>query len=262
MARTPGGRARTTRIAMWFTLALVALFGAEIGLATSQSPRVRAPGPIQLLNETFRAAGRSDAFHYRAVWRADGVLQVVVGDARPSSGSESVAVGNDRFSVVYTGQEAYFEGVAAALRDQLGLPATTASADAGKWISLQQSDGPFPSVEEGVTTSAALGQVLIAPSAISPAHRTHGVLLTRITGRIPHGRVVTGSARLDLLTRSKLPAAYSAHGSGGGQSWSSTITFSRWGANNAIEAPAGALPFSSLQRSTPVPTRTPTSLST
>jgi hypothetical protein len=208
------------------------------------------------------AAGGSDAFHYRAVWRADGVSQIVVGDARPSSGSESVSVGDDRFSVVYTGQEAYFEGVAAALRDQLGLPATTASADAGKWISLQPSDGPFPSVEGGVTTSAALAQVLIAPSSISPAHRTHGLLLSRITGRIPHGRVVTGWARLDLLSRSKLPAAYSAHGSDGGQSWSSTITFSGWGLNSAIKVPAMSLPLSSLQRATPVPSTTPARLST
>jgi hypothetical protein len=258
MARAPGVQARTTRIATWVTLGLVVFLGTEIGLATTQSPSVQAPGPVQLLHEALTAAGGSDAFHYRAVWSADGFSQVVVGDARPSSGSESVSVGSDRFTVVYTGQEAYFEGGAAALRDQLGLPAATASVDAGKWISLQQSDGPYPSVEEGVTTSAALAQVSIAPFATSPAHRTHGVLLSRITGRIPHGRVVTGWARLDLLSRSKLPAAYSAHGSGGGQSWSSTISFSRWGANDAIEVPAGALPFSSLQRSALAPRNTPT----
>jgi hypothetical protein len=257
MARTPGVQARTTRIATWVTLALVAFLGIEIGLATTQSPSVPAPGPVQLLHEALTAAGASDAFHYRAVWSADGFSQTVVGDARSSSGSESVSVGGDQFTVVYTGQEAYFEGVSAALRDQLGLPAATASVDAGKWISLQPSDGPFPSVEEGVTTSAALAQVLIAPSATSSAHRTHGVLVSRITGRIPHGRVVTGWARLDLVSRSKLPATYSAHGSGGGQSWSSTITFSRWGENNAIKAPAAALPFSSLQGSATLPGKTP-----
>jgi hypothetical protein len=257
MARTPGVRTRTTRIATWVTLALVAFLGTEIGLAATQSRRVPAPGPVQLLHEALTAAGASDAFHYRAVWRADGVSQTVVGDARSSSGSESVSVGGDRFTVVYTGEEAYFEGGSAALRDQLGLAAPTASVDAGKWISLQPSDGPYPSIEEGVTTSAALAQVLIAPSATSPAHQTNGVLLSRITGRIPHGRVVTGWARLDLVSRSKLPATYAAHGSGGAQSWSSTITFSRWGENNAIEAPAVALPFASLQGAAPLPGKTP-----
>ena len=149
MPRAPGEKSRTTRIATWVTLALVAFVGIEIGLATTQSPRPRALGPSQLLDESLRAAGGSDAFHYRSVWRADGVSQIVVGDARPASGSESVSVGDDQFTVVSTDQAVYFRGVAAALRDQLGLPATTASADAGKWISLLPSDGPYPSLEEG-----------------------------------------------------------------------------------------------------------------
>ncbi len=237
MARAPGEKSRTTRIATWVTLALVAFLGIEIGLATTQSPTPRALGPTQLLHESLRAAGASDAFHYRSVWRADGVSQIVVGDARPASGSESVSVGGDQFTVVSTGQTVYFRGVPAALRDQLGLPATTASVDAAKWISLQQSDGPYPSLEEGVTTSVALAQVSIAPFARSAAHRTRGVLLARITGRIPHGRVVTGSARLDLSARSKLPAVYSARGSGGGQSWSSTIAFSRSGRTHRHQGP-------------------------
>jgi hypothetical protein len=252
MARAPGEKSRTTTIATWVTLALVAFLGIEIGLAATQSPRVRALTPMQLLHESLRAAGRSDAVHYRSVWRTDGVSQIVVGDARPASGSESVSVGGDQFTVVSTGQVVYFQGVATALRDQLGLPATTASVAASKWISIQPSDGPYPSLEAGVTTSVALAQVSIAPFARSTAGRAHGTHLARITGRIPHGRVVTGSARLDVSARSRLPATYSAHGSNAGQSWSSTITFSRWGARSAIKAPAGAVPFSTLQGSAPV----------
>jgi len=245
--RRPGRGARTTRVTTWVALAVVAVLGTEIGLATTKSPTVRAPSPEQLLRESLTVAGAADAFHYRAVWRANGVSQIVVGDARPASGSESIVVGGDRFTAVFTGQMAYFEGNAAALRDQLGLPVATASANDDKWISLQPSDGPYGSVEEGVTTSAALAQVVIAPLATSHPRRTHGVVVSRITGRIPHGRVVTGSARLDLVSRSKLPTTYVAHGSNGGKPWSSTIAFSHWGASVGIKGPtAGALPFSSL----------------
>ena len=250
-------RARTTRVATWIAFGLVAVFGTEIGLAATQSPTVRAPGPVQLLQDALTAAGRANAFHYRAVWRTDGLSQVVVGDARPSSGSESVSVGADRFAVVFTGQVAYFEGDAAALRDQLGLLAATASANAGKWISLQHSDGPYPWVDEGVTTSAALAQVSIAPRATSLGHRIHGVLLSKITGQIPHGQVAAGSAWLDLTSRTKLPAAYAAQGSDGGQSWSSTIVFSGWGESDAVTPPARALPFSSLEGAPPVAGTTP-----
>lgn len=258
MARAPGVRERTTRIASWVTLALVAILGTEIGLAVTQSPKARSPGPVQLLQEALTAARTENAFHYRAVWDADGVSQIVVGDARPSSGSESVSVGGDSFTVIFTDQLEYFQGDVTALRDQLGLPAPTAVASAGKWISLQQSDGPFPSVGEGITTSAALAQVVMAPFATWPAHRIHGVLLSRITGRIPHGKVVTGSAQLDLLARSKLPEAYFAHGSEGGQPWSSTIAFSRWGDSTALVAPTGARPFSSIQDTGPASPTTPT----
>ena len=250
-------RARATRVATWITLALVVVLGTEIGLAATQSPTVQAPSPVQLLQDAMTAARTADAFHYRAVWSSDGFSQIVEGEALPSSGTESVSVGGDRFTVVVTGQMAYLEGNAASLRDQLGLPAATALANAGKWISLQQSDGPYPSVNEGLTTSAALAQVVIAPTSTAPVHRTHRPPLSRIKGKIPHGQSVTGSAQLDLISRSKLPALYSAHGSGGGESWTSTIAFSRWGDEVAVNAPTEARPFSSLQDSAPPPSKTP-----
>ena len=257
MAGTTGVRTRVTRVATWVVVALVAVLGTEIGLAATQSPAVRAPSPVQLLQEALIAARTADAFHYRAVWSTDGFSQIVEGDALPTSGKESVSVGGDRFTVVVTEQMAYLEGNAASLRDQLGLPAATALANAGKWISLQQSDGPYPSVNEGLTTSAALAQVAIAPSSTEPVHHTRTPPLSRIKGKIPHGQMVTGSAQLDLISRSKLPALYSAHGAGGGEPWTSTIAFSHWGEKVAVDAPTGARPFSSLQGAVPSSSRTP-----
>ncbi len=255
MATTPGGTTRTTRIATWVTLAIVVFLAAEIGLAVTQSPRVQPPSPAAAAPRgpgRCRRIGRLSlpsgverrTASRRSWWETLGLLR----DRKPSPWAVTAS------PLSSTGQVAYFEGVAAALRDQLGLPAASASLYAGTWISLQQSDGPYPSVE-GVTTSAALAQVLIAPSATS-AHRIHGVLLSRITGRIPHGHEVTGSARLDVLSRSNLPAVYSAHGADGGQRWSTTITFSRWDVNSPVSAPAAALPFSYLQGSPPVVRKT------
>jgi hypothetical protein len=244
MIRTHARRAPITKVAIWVALALVAIVGIDNGLALIQSSP--APNPVEILQEALSVAGAADAFGYHAVWRADGVSQIVVGHARPSSGSESVSVSGDQFSVISTGQIVYFEGDATALRDQLGLAAATASKNAGKWISLQESDGPFLSVDEGLTTSAALAQIVIAPSATSAERRAHGLLLSRITGRIPHGGVVTGSASLDVTSRTKLPVSYSAEGNYGGERWSSTIGFSHWGEKSAVKAPASAIPFSSL----------------
>jgi hypothetical protein len=249
MARTAGARARARRITTWVTVALLAVLGTEFGLAATESPTLRVPGPSGLLREAFGAAAAAGTFHYRAVWRAGGVSQVVVGDAGPSSGVQSVTIGSEGFTVIVTAGMAYVEGDAAALRDQLGLPTATATAAAGRWVALGPADGPYPSIEqEGVTTSGALAQVLMAPAATSSVRGSHGVLVARIIGRIPHGGVSTGSARLDVAARSGLPASYAAHGSNGGQPWSSTIAFSRWGEHVAESAPAGAVPFASLLR--------------
>lgn len=230
-------------LSTWIALAVLAVLGVEIGLAF----RTPAPSPNQVLQQVFTAAGAADAFHYTATWRTDGVSQIVVGDAAPSSGSEAISVGGEQFSVVFTGKELYFDGDGAALRDQLGFPEKLASENSGRWISLEPSDGPFPSLEEGLTTSAALAQLAIAPSTTSTARRIHGVLVSQITGAVPHGQAVTGSASLDLIQRSKLPVSYAAHGSYGGHSWSTTIAFSRWNEKIGLNVPPAALAFSSLQ---------------
>lgn len=216
-----------------------------IALAARQPP---AAPPGQLLQASLTASAAADAFHYRAVWRDGGVSQTVIGDARAASGSEVVSVDGSRFTAVLTGHVLYFDGDEEALRAQLGLPPVTATQYAGRWISLEPSDDPYPFVEEGLTTSAALAQVLIAPDATSPLRTPQGMPQSRITGRVPHGRSTAGSAVLDVLSRSKLLVTYSASGSDGGQSWSSTITFSHWDEHVAIDTPLGAVPFSSLPR--------------
>jgi hypothetical protein len=231
------------------TLILVAAIGLEIALAATAPATKGAPQPSQILRDSLVAAGARADFHYRAVWQTGGLTQSIVGDARLSSGTQSVSVGGARFNAELVDQVVYFRGDAAALRNQLGLPTTTASSDTGKWISLQQADGPYQSIEEGLTTEMALSQVLIVPRAVA-SHGTKGARSVRITGPIPPGsrnQVVRGTARLDVSARTKLPSSYLARGSNGGQPWSASITFTRWGEDVPVTTPPGALSFGSLQ---------------
>jgi hypothetical protein len=237
-------------LATGVTLTLVAAIGLEITLAATAPPTKAAPQPSQVLAETLVAAGTRADFHYRAQWETGGLAQTIVGDARLSSGAQSVSVGGARFSAELVDQVVYFRGDAAALRDQLGLPTVTALSDSGKWISLQQSDGPYQSIEQGMTTETALSQVLIVPSAVSSSHPTRGARSVRITGQIPPGsrnQVVTGTARLNVSARTKLPSSYLARGSNGGQPWSASITYTRWGEDVPVTAPPVAISFGSLQ---------------
>jgi hypothetical protein len=249
----PGRKWRPRRIsgiATGVTLALVAALGLEIALAATTPTTKAAPSPSQVLNDSLVTAAATANFHYRAVWQTSGLTQTIVGDARLSSGTQSVSVGGAQFSAELVDQVVYFRGNPAALRDQLGLPTTTALADAEKWISLQQSDEPYQAIEEGLTTETALSQVLIVPRAVAPGHPSPAAVPVRITGQIPPGtrnQVVTGSARLDVSARTKLPSSYLARGRNGGQPWSASITFTRWGEDVPVTTPAGALSFGSLR---------------
>ena len=243
-------RRRITGVATGVTLILVVALGIEVALAATAPAAKPVAKPSKFHPVSLVAAGASASVHYRATWHTNGLTQTIVGDAGLSSGTRSVSVGGAQFSAVLVDRVVYFRGNAAALHDQLGLPTTSASADTEKWISLQQSDGPYQSIEEGLTTETALSQVLIIPSAVTAGHRRRGAGAVRITGRIPPGtrdQVVTGSARLDVAARSKLPSTYVAQGRNGGQPWSASITFTRWGENVPVTAPAGALSLGSVR---------------
>ncbi len=239
-------RRRTSRVVTVVTLAIVVAIGAEIALAATGTTKPHPPTPSQLLRASLGAASTATSFHYRATWQIGELRQTIVGDVEPTSGTQSGSVGEAHFSAMLVGQEVYFRGDAAALRDLLGLPATVASKAAGSWISLQQSDGPYSSIVEGLTTETALAQVLIAPRATSARHGGPEVPLLRITGQIPPGsrnQVVTGSARLDVDPRSKLPHAYLAGGRDGGQPWSTSISFTGWGEEVPVTTPQATLPY-------------------
>jgi hypothetical protein len=241
-------RRRITGVATWVTLTLVVAIGLEIALAATSPSIKAAPKPAKILSDSLVAAGGAASFHYRAVWQTGGMTQTIVGDAGLSSGMQSVSFGGAQFSVVLIDRVIYVRGDSAALRDQLGLATTTASADAGKWIALQQSDGPYQSIEQGVTTETALSQILIAPRVLS-THLHRGSRTLRIAGPIPpgtRGQVITGSARLDMAARSKLPSLYLGHGRNGGQPWSASITFTQWGEGVPVTPPPAALPYGSL----------------
>jgi hypothetical protein len=233
------------------TLALMIVIGTEIALAATGASTSHGVTPSELLRRSLGAAESAGSFHYDATWQTNGLVQSIVGDARLSSGTQSVSVGGGHFISVLTGTVVYVQGDDTALRHQLGLLSATATATARarKWISIRQSDGPYPSMESGLTTESVLAQVVIRPSAtasITPRHRPR---LVRISGSIPsgsHDQVITGSARLDVAARSDLPSAYSARGRNGGQPWSVSIIYTRWGEHVQLPSPRDPLPYASL----------------
>ena len=151
----------------------------------------------------------------------------VVEDSTLQSGVETVAIGQERVSIVLADGNAYVTGNRQGLLSYMGLPASMATALAGQWISIPPSDRGFTSVTSGLTLSSALHQVTPAGSISQGKQKTvNGQSTISVSGTGS-----TGQARTSLFIATKgnrLPVeAVAATGNGKAVS-GEIVTFARW----------------------------------
>jgi hypothetical protein len=241
--------------------ALVALaIGLGIGLGTSgtggvvNDPRAAS----SLLRSVLRAANAAGGFHYESSSTqsstSSSLTQVTVGDAGASSGRQAITIGNSHFTVLVVGQTAYFDGDAVATSATLGLPATTATRYAGRWISLVPGDSPYQSVYAAVTTSSALhDNITFSPRREVSGTKYDGKDVIALSGPLTpiEGQPAKGTATLYVTAaRPHLPVGYVEKGTVGAGSTRSTLAFtihfSTWGVQVPVTAPSGAVAFASV----------------
>jgi len=241
-------------------LALVVLAGAAAGIvvlttsgSTSSTPTVVA-GPAaaeRLVQASLAAAEAAGTFHYVSTSTTNGVAQTTVGDAAPDRGRQVITIGAHTFTVLVVGTTAYFQGDAATLQSELSLDPLVAAAHAGQWISLAPSDGPYQSVYAAVTTKSALDDtVTIAAKAVLSDTTIGGTSVTPVRGPLtPIDQTpITGTARFDVhSSRPHLPVRFSGSGSVNGQQAAVSVTFGHWGEPVTVDAPSGAVAYSTLQ---------------
>ena len=264
----PSGRRPRRRVVTVVVIALVlALVLAGGGVAvfvggsnttvTNPSKTAISPAARQLLQSALSAARRVNAFHYVATSSlsgSQGFSQKTIGDAGPSSGRQDITVAGQKFTVLVVGQACYLEGNAAALTANLGLSSASATAHAGQWISLAQSDAPYASVYAAVTAPSALADnITVKPQSQLPAGRVDGRRVQIVSGAIApitignQTQAPKGTATLAVRASSPhLPVRYTERGTQGRQTSRSTVTFGRWGEAVSITAPSGAVTYASL----------------
>lgn len=237
--------------------------GLAIGLATrgggsgangSPAPSTAASAAVAqaraLYRQALAAANASTGFHYVAVTSGD-TNQKFVGDAGQAGGTQVITTdstyGQEQFTLVLDAGTVYFQGNGPALRDQLGVPAASASTLAGRWISVAGGDGPYGVIAPGITVADQVGETTLIP--LSAQTTSAGV---RIAGTVPALQAgASGTAHLDVAAGSHLPTSYVVSITGGGTNTTSTTTFGRWGTAPAVTAPAGAVAWSTLGASSP-----------
>jgi hypothetical protein len=242
-------------------LAVVILVGVAVTLIATSGPGPNAisPAATHMVRAALQATMDAGSFHYVSRFTSQGMTQTTVGDAGSSAGRQLITIGPDTFTVLVSGTACYFQGNERQMVEQLGLPVAVASAHAGQWISLAPDDPPYQSVYVAVKTRSALySNIAFHPHQESGTSTRSGYHVLAITGpmsnQIVNGQTqkARGTATLYLTTsRPHLPVEYTENGTitpPGGQGSRSTlkITFSRWGEAVTVNAPPGAVSYSSL----------------
>jgi hypothetical protein len=251
-SRRPRRAVAIVSVALVAVLVVVAV-GVGIGAVVrggSSTTGAAAEEATRLLDESLKAAHHARTFHYQSTSTTAGVEQLTIGDAAPDRGSQAITIGSHIIDIVVVGTEAFFKGDATVLQSQLGLDPRTAEQHADQWISLQPSDAPYQSVYTAVNTSSALADgITITPKRVLSAGHVDGVAVTSISGAIPPTDQTpeSGTAQLDVSVSSHLPVRFSSAGVVSGKRTMVRVDFGAWGERVPVDAPTGALPYSSLQ---------------
>ncbi len=248
--------------AMAGTVFVAAALGVAVGFATrpvSRAPTLvpTAPNPASarasaLYDRALATVAASTGFHYVAVFSG---TETIIGDAGHSVGQQVVTFkspyGLEAFTLLLeTDGTLYFQGDAAALEDQLGVTATKTSYVDNRWVSLSNTDGPYAELAVGMTVAEQSIFVPLIPISTSSVAFA-GKRTTQISGTVTAADDPASTARLDIDTSSHIPLEYASTTSTSGGAVSSTVTFSAWGQVVSVNAPAGAIAWSTIGASPP-----------
>jgi hypothetical protein len=167
-----------------------------------------------------------------------------------SEGRQAISTGTLHIQVVLVRGIAYVQGDPGGLGAALGLPSSSATAYANKWIAVQSTDTPYSSIVQAVTLNGTISQ-------LRPTGRLHSAGSAIIDGRSALGvggglpgqpqQGVTGSTTLYVASsRPTVPLKFTIQATTRGQRIDDVATFTQWGRPLHLSAPAGSVAFSSI----------------
>lgn len=237
------------------TAATLALAGGSVlaGCGGSADGSLAGKSAPQILSLALAAAGTERGVHYQLQATTPSEHETIVGDAGSTEGLQQLTNGANQVEVELVGGTAYLQGNAGGLQNTLGLPATTASAYTGRWISVAPTDSLFQPITQAVTVRGIFDQ--LSPTGTlhtSVPGKVQGQEVVAVIGGLP-GSVaqgVSGQAVLYVSTsRPDLPVAFEGTASNSKEKVTDVGVFDRWDERLALSAPSGAVPYASLSGS-------------
>jgi hypothetical protein len=229
---------------VWSAVLAVSLILAFSG--TSSAGGLSGKSPSHVLDAALGSARAQESVHVAATGPTETY------DINLNEGMQTISGGDQgNATLLVVPGSAYLKGDPAFLENDLGLSASVASAYSGKWISFESSDADYGAVIAGDTLGSALSDA--TPQGrltLTPVRKVDGYSVLGVVGGIGAALTkqgATGSEVLYVSTSSPyLPVEFVQSETYEGHSDTVALKFSNWGEKVSVQAPDGAIPFSSI----------------
>jgi hypothetical protein len=203
-----------------------------------------------LITTSQSAVQKAGSVHFVDITKISSKSETLTGDIGPTSAQEVLTVsGSQVLSVIFVSNTIYINTTSASvLQSALGLSATVAAANVGKWISISSTDKAYSSIAQSLTVNAALSIYYPKSSAASilPNKTVAGVTVTPITGSSTPATKTTEQTTIYLNQKTSLPVTASLVAKSGSTSETKQAVFSKWGEAVSVTAPTGSVTYASL----------------
>lgn len=209
------------------------------------------PGPLALLRSSVAAANQTGSVHFVESVTTGQQVSTLEGNLSAPAAEEALIDDGTQLEAELTHNVIYVRGTAASLQSALGLSAAVSQQNAGQWISIQPTDGPFADVSSTLTLSSILGAFTPENTATTKSKDVtlHKEQVLAFTGIPSSGTSPGVSAVVSLFIArhgSHEPVGGTAVYASGSTRTSDAVVFSQWGVPVTVAAPVGAHPYSSL----------------
>jgi hypothetical protein len=229
---------------------VVGSFAVTLAACGGSSGPLAGKTAQQVLTAALAAAKTSGSVHYSVVGKDAGHTETIVGGASDTSGNEVVTAGDVTIEALVVGKAVFVKGDAGGLEDEMGLAASIATSNAGKWISIASTDRAYSSLTKGVSLDGVLKNLEPTGHLTLTAPTTKdGQSVVGVRGALPSGLTpgTKGSTVLYVAAANPtVPLVLNVDQSMGAQKSTAVGTYGSWGKPVDLVAPTSAVPFSSL----------------
>jgi hypothetical protein len=194
------------------------------------------------------AASAHVSFHFIDQTGSGKDDQVLVGDAGDGNADQTLKSPNGVLEVRRVSSTIYVNATALVLENALKLSASDATANAGKWLSLQPTDAPYQTVAKALLPSAELTlYVPVADLEIGKVTSLRGRSVLAVSGTASSAAGGTAVATLYVSTTAPfVPVGGSLVGTGSDKNVTEVAAFTAWGEKISPSVPSPLVAYSSI----------------